>query len=295
VDYEHHQIAARTAARLAKVMVMDVGHNIAHSPYWFVPNLIVGMMCLLLLRKHMQDFRVGMMLLAVNLFWVVNLYKNWWPSDHTEALLAFVFYLWLGAWCAPRIEHVQRWIDGMPVGWLLAAILGTCGMARAEMFHLQSVAGADPGNTLRITNQIFSVCVVIGLMRLRRKTWPKWIDVPAQTYGMYLMHPLALYTGVMLMRRLPGKHIWMVDSWAALPSVLVLFAVTYGMCVIVTNGLLHTPGLEWTVGGKAKRIEGVKASETQILPLRRFHGEGDNLRTVVALRPTLYGPIAAIR
>ena len=69
---------------------------IFYSPFWFVPNFLLSLSFLLMLRRYLDDLRLGALLLACTLFYSVNIYGRWIPSEHTTAIFGFTFYQWLG-------------------------------------------------------------------------------------------------------------------------------------------------------------------------------------------------------
>jgi surface polysaccharide O-acyltransferase-like enzyme len=165
---------------------------LTESPLWFVPNFLVALTCLVLLRNWLDDLRLGAALLAVNIFYGVNVYSRWLPSRHTEAVFGFVFYLWMGAWCALRRERLQAWVAERSGGWL---VFWACVAACVSLFEVKALAARnspDIFNSLRFSNQIYSVLIVILLVRIRRRTWPAFINVAETTYGIYLTHAMVV-------------------------------------------------------------------------------------------------------
>lgn len=159
---------------------------------WFVPNFMVALSCVVLLRRWLNDLRLGAVLLAINLFYTVNVYMRWIPSQHSEALFGFALYVWLGAWCALRKEKVIAWVHALSRGRLTACLLLAATAALIESYLLAEHGNKDYVNTLRLGNQVYGVLITIALVRIRRVTWPRSVDVAAHTYGVYLTHTIAL-------------------------------------------------------------------------------------------------------
>jgi len=85
-------------------------------------------------------------------------------------------------------------------------------------------------------------------MRLRSATWPRLIDVPSQTFGLYLIHPLVLIAIDRTLQRTlppPASSIAYLSEWA------MCFGVAYTASLFVTKALLSVPRLRSLVGGKA--------------------------------------------
>jgi len=233
---------------LLRDLASKASFAIIDTPFWFVPNLIVGMICLLLCRRWIDDLRFGGILLAVNLVYVANIYAHWFGANHTQALFAFVFYLWLGAWSARHIAQVQLELARLPAWFLPSLTLLMYAAATLEAIFLLRVSRADPLNTLRITNQLFSVVIVLWMVRLKRASWPSAIDVPSTTYGIHLVHIFAIASLVPALRWAVAHQAISIDRWMMLPTVMVAIAAAYGGSLLLTGFLASIPGMAWTVG-----------------------------------------------
>ena len=165
---------------------------LTETALWFIPNFMIALTCIVMLRRWLNDLRLGAVLLAVNLFYGVNVYTRWLPSRHTEALFAFVFYLWLGAWCSLRKEKIQSWAAAQSAWRLILWAAAACGLAVIETFILKAHNSPDEFNSLRFGNQIYSVVMVILLLRIRRRSWPSFVNVAETTYGVYLTHGMMI-------------------------------------------------------------------------------------------------------
>jgi len=59
------------------VLLHEAVQTLFTSAFWFVPNLLLALSILLLFRSWLRDMRFGAVLLAFNLFYVVNIYARW--------------------------------------------------------------------------------------------------------------------------------------------------------------------------------------------------------------------------
>jgi len=211
------------------------------SAFWFVPNLLMALAVLLIFRKILRDIRFGLFLLAISLFYSVNIYGRWIPVQHTHALFGFIFYLWLGAWGSWHFAALKNWLSRV----------GTGVLAGAETKLLLSLHSADPGNTLRISNQLYSVLAVLVLFRLKRAVWPRFMNVRADTFGLYLTHCFTLPLVTVAIAKIQ-PHIGWAVIWDSAPGTVVLMLITflifYGGCFLMVRGLLSCRWLRWTVG-----------------------------------------------
>ena len=235
----------------------------AHSPFWFVPNLLIGLCLLLVFRGYLYDLRLGAVLLAINLFYAANIYGQWVPSEHSEALLGFVFYLWLGSYAAHRFELLHAWLGRVRLGWMVWAILMVACCCYGEsrwIYHLQRT---DPENTLRLSNQVCSVLGVLLLLKVKAPALPRFINPRRDTFGLYLSHTLAEELALLLMQAVTGRH-WpeLLSSRAGLLLLWpMLFVMVYGLALAMTKALAWWPATSWLVG-----IDGIRRE--QVVALR---------------------------
>jgi hypothetical protein len=246
------------------------------SAFWFVPNLLFALALLLIFRRILTDVRMGFAFLLLSLFYGVNIYGHWMPVHHTRAILGFVFYLWLGAWGAWHFPALEKLLARVPAIAMLGLIFLTLTLALAETKLLHALGSIDPINTLRISNQIYSVVVVLGIVKVRRSLWPRFVDVRKHTFGLYLTHTLGLAMLVRVLKRLlpycfsfTGRS----QTVVGVLLILVMFCLTYAGCLLAVKALLSDPRLRWAIGlsaqGKARtgRTLELKVKKTrQFLP-----------------------------
>jgi surface polysaccharide O-acyltransferase-like enzyme len=195
--------------------------------------------------------KLGLILLAINLVYVVNLYTLWFTSAHTQALFGLVLYLWLGSYAAHNFEKISSFLTRIPTSVFFALCMFTGVAAYGEALVLLKIHNPDPLNTLRLSNQIFSICMVLLIFKFRRATWPAFMDVRNHTFGIYLSHSVLLraFTGLLRHSRRPFKpgSLYARD----VDGVLVwigLAVATYACCLLVTRWLAGRSSLQWTVG-----------------------------------------------
>ncbi|HEX4312006.1 MAG TPA: acyltransferase [Acidobacteriaceae bacterium] len=225
--------------------------GLLNTAYWFVPNLLVALAVLLIFRRVLKDIRMGGVFLLLSLFYAINIYGHWIAEQHPRAVFGFVFYLWLGAWGSWHFSTVEKWLSRISPAVMMGLVLLTTALALGEAKLLLSLHSSDPTNSLRITNQLFSVVVVLAIMKLRHAVWPRFVDVRAHTFGLYLTHTAALaLCGAILVRLVPPGG--PAHFWSRAPGMLVLlvtiFGCVYGGCLLLVRLLLSCRWLRWTVG-----------------------------------------------
>ncbi|WP_170131165.1 acyltransferase family protein [Deinococcus yavapaiensis] len=160
--------------------------------YWFVPNFFVTQCLVTILWRKKQPLWLLAAAFLFSTIYALNIYTNWTSlPNHSEALLGFLPFMLLGVLAAKnaqKVEEVARktswWIVGvLCAGPFLAGVL--------EGWFLHVHEGLDLGasmNTLRLSNQLYSLAVLFGLYKLFL-TRPRWkLDGRQLTYGVHLVH-----------------------------------------------------------------------------------------------------------
>jgi hypothetical protein len=254
-DLGHHRLAALTVLSLFQALRTDAGLAAFSTSFWFVPNLALGMCILMAFRRYLYSVRFGAVLFLVNFLYVADIYGEWFPPQHTVALFAFVSYLWLGSYAARNLSRVSAFMENMPMV-LIAALVGLSYVASiAEFKILMARHSIDPSNTLRLSNQVFSILVVLLLFKLKSASWPGFIHVREQTFSIYLLHNFFLRMG-----SLPLNH-WFIPRLAATlhPSIsflsrAALFLFAYGGSLLVGRWIASSDRWRWTIGLKSRQV-----------------------------------------
>ncbi|HWR53172.1 MAG TPA: acyltransferase [Bryobacteraceae bacterium] len=227
-----------------------VFQTLFNTAYWFVPNMLLASAMMLAFARYLEDWRFGGALLGAALFYAANIYGHWIPSQHSTAVFGFVGYLWLGAWSSRNWEKVRRFLSQFPPWLLLCFAILAWALCLAEAHHLRSLGSVDPLNALRISNQAFSIVVVMLFLKLSKPAWPKFINVRKHTFGLYLTHSLVLVLIMRVLKQYTGSG----PASSALGRFALgtlAFALTYAGSVILTKWLAAHPKLSWSVGAKA--------------------------------------------
>ncbi len=256
-DIVHHRVVL--GAGMSAALWQKFYACLTQTAFWFVPNLFVGLTILLIFRRHLRDLRLGAALLAINLIYVANIYARWWQTSHTKAVFGFVFYLWLGSYASLHHRKLTQWVSRirMKAFVSLAVLAGLAAFAEARL--LDHRGSTDPSNTLRLTNQFFSIFVVFILLKLRRPTWPGFVNVRNHTFGIYLSHTIILIILCdclsVVSRRFSGTS---ADAFrSSLPVGIagqILFsAVTYTLSLAVAKTFSASRSFGWVVGSPSEK------------------------------------------
>jgi hypothetical protein len=145
-----------------------------------------------------------------------------------------------------------------------------------ESLLLIALHSQAPHSTLRITNQIFSVLVVLLLLKLKPAI-PGFIHARRETFGIYLIHPFTLILGrkaiAFAYSLLTGQHLLGNSVFASRPILACLFwaltfVLVYGSALLATKALI-TLGMGSLVGNqKPKAVATLPkpAREQEMMP-----------------------------
>jgi hypothetical protein len=122
--------------------------------------------------------------------------------------------------------------------------------ALGEIHLLRGLRSGDEFNTLRLSNQAFSVLVVMMIVKCKATLFPKTIDVRAETFGISLIHPILLQLFASVRDRMPAAAMFWVKGNGVLLILLGLttFGTIYFLSLLMTKLLRQVRGLKWTIG-----------------------------------------------
>ncbi len=224
------------------------------TAFWFVPNLLLAIVTLLVFRGFLRSTWFGLTLFVFTCLYSVNIYTRWIPASHTMALFGFVFYLWLGAWASRNFQWVSQRIALVPASLIYVSIALTFIASLAETRLLNHLHSLDPTNSIRITNQLYSFAVVMLMMKFKREITPSFVDVRKNMFGVYLT--LTFVLGIVetstkrLLPHIPGSAI--VHTNLGFVGLWVLgTAIVFSICLSLAKFCSHFAALAWTVGDRA--------------------------------------------
>jgi membrane-bound acyltransferase YfiQ involved in biofilm formation len=216
--------------------------------YWFVPNFLFCLALVLFLYHRVSNRIQGAVFLAASLFYAANIYLGILPKAHSSAIFGYVLYLWLGACAYRKRGRFQQWLCQVPWAALIAAVAVAGFIAVLEMHWLNRY---DQGkNTLRLSNQFYSVLAVMAIAKLRSPLLPKFIRPRTETFGIFLIHPVLYQVWAMARHQLPLTSPLRnnVNGPLTLTLLFLTFALTYLASLWLTRRLGASPNLKWTVG-----------------------------------------------
>lgn len=163
---------------------------IVETSFWFILNFLGSISILLIFRKYIYRYWVGIFLGLCSVFYSLNIYHEWIASRHTTAILGFVFYLWLGVIMHKYFSQFNAWIKKVNVWILIFLTAFTFILSCLESLYILNYSAllVDPYNTLKITNIIYSLVAFLLLYKIGDIKWIKNLNPRSSTYGIHLIH-----------------------------------------------------------------------------------------------------------
>jgi fucose 4-O-acetylase-like acetyltransferase len=263
VDFVEHKRAFLPGTPLAISLGKTSLQVFTGTALWFVPNLLLSLVVLIVFRRYLHSLVFGAALLTVTLFYSLNIYTDWIDTHHTRAFFGFIFYLWLGHYAAIHVGRLSDFLRSIPTSLLCSAALLLVIAEFAEALLLSRLHAVDPLNTLKISTQIFSVVVFLLFFKVQRRLWPVSFDVSRTTFGMYLSHVilLAAVTSPLwsLMNQAPshpllGRFVVRLAVWLGATALVSAFSFA------LARAFSASPSLGWIVGSP-RRTSHVRALE----------------------------------
>ena len=223
---------------------------IFHAAYWFVPVTIVSTIILILSKKYIQQFSFGLILAGITLFYGINLYFAWIPTNHTKAFIGYTFFLWLGMQIRKHLGAITVFLD--KVSWL---ILLTCftilfGIACMEGMILTSIGCEDAYASIRITNVLLSILVFLAFLKSNRWQRVKYLKPQNYSFGIYLIHSLIIIGLAPIVADLITKYdLQSQITYLELTQVLFFSGVLILYYIIVA--LIKRSRYRFILGGRA--------------------------------------------
>ncbi|WP_155296247.1 acyltransferase family protein [Spirosoma rigui] len=157
------------------------------SSYWFIFSFLIALGLFFVFWRHSDSTLYGLVTGLIAVFYSVNIYFGWIEQRHNLAMPAYLFYLWLGVWLS-RHENVITYIQKMPNKWLVGSVVLFLCLAVVESKYLWSINSVSPFNTIRLSNQLFSMSFFALLLKNDFSSKLVWLNPRSESFGIYLYH-----------------------------------------------------------------------------------------------------------
>jgi len=232
-----------------KFLLEKIEMTYLYTNYWFIINFLFCIGLLLIFRKYLYQWWLGLVFFTFSLVYSLNIYYQWFPPVHTTAIFGFVFYLWLGA----LINNKWNWIEQkikvtsyLPIilMFLLAYLISIF-----DIIKLIDKNSVDPYNTLRASNILYSFSTLILLFKIREFRLVKFIRPRETTFGVYLIHYI-LVTQLLPEVFRPFNLIKFpeMNLISMFLYVVCRFVIVYLLTLLIINFINQTR-FRWIIGG----------------------------------------------
>jgi len=161
-----------------------------HGAYWFIPVTIVIVFVLILFKNHLDKLWFAIALASISLFYNVNLYHRWIPTDHAKAFLSYTFFMWLGIQIKRHIHQLKRIIDKLSWPVLLGMMVLTFAISCWEGLILIKIGCTDPYASLRWSNSAISILLFLSVLKSGKMKRVRRLKPQRYVYGVYLVHSI---------------------------------------------------------------------------------------------------------
>ena len=231
-----------------ETILSDLGNIVFNTSYWFIPNFLLCIAILLFFRKYLYSIKLGVALLLLSLFYSVNLYIDLIPTSHTTALFGFIFYLWLGVQINKYYDQFKAMVDKTSMTLIFILLIITFSLASLESYNLLKLLPADPFNTLRITNIIYSLLSFVFLYKLGSKIQIKKFNPSIFTFGIYLIHQILIFRLMPLIFKPLQIILENKSAYYVLSVQLITFIIVYTGSILIVSIINKIPKARWIIG-----------------------------------------------
>ncbi len=229
-------------------LIEETGHILFYTAFWFIPNFLICIALLLLFKKYLYNIRFGVFLGILSIFYSINLYGTWIPTEHSSALFGFVFYLWLGVMLNKHFQKVITFINKISWNKLILINIIFFTLSMVEIIYLMRLGSKDSYDTLRITNILYSLSMFTALLKIggidiiQRKLNPR-----QTTFGIYLVHEILIINVLPLIFTPLKIHPALLNASSNIFYTIVRFIIVYVLSFLLTVGIGKTK-MKWIVG-----------------------------------------------
>ena len=233
---------------LPTYLLGETGHILFYTSYWFIPNFLICIALLLIFKKYLYNVWFGVFLGALSVFYSVNLYGTWVPTEHSTALFGFVFYLWLGVVMNKHFDKVMAFINKTAWNKLILINIIFFVLSVAEGIYLNRLGSGDSFDTLKFTNILYSLSMFAALLKIGGINIIQSKLNPRQTtFGIYLVHQVLIVNVLPLIFTPLKIKNTTFDASGNIIFTLVRFVIVYVLSFFLTVGIGKTR-IKWVVG-----------------------------------------------
>lgn len=233
---------------LPKYLIEETGHILFYTSYWFIPNFLICIALLLIFKKYLYNIWFGIFLGMLSVFYSVNLYGNWVPTEHSTALFGFVFYLWLGVMLNKHFQKAMAFINKTTWNKLILINIIFFVLSVVEGIYLNRLGSGDSFDTLKFTNILYSLSMFAALLKIGGIDFiQSKLNPRHTTFGIYLIHQVLIVNVLPLIFTPLKINPTLLNASSNIIFTLVRFVIVYLLSFFLTVGIGKTK-MKWVVG-----------------------------------------------
>jgi hypothetical protein len=209
---------------------------------------MVGMLIMIYFKQYSSNYKFGLFLLAFTLFYCINFHAGWIDTQHTKAILAYTFFIWLGFQFHRYWQSVLGILSQIKWMFLIPALIILFGAACYEGLILARAGVDDPYASNRISNILFSIVFFFSLLKMGAVRKINNLQPQRIVYGIYLVNSIVIFQLAILLGEYL-KGLTKVDIWTLLILQLIYFTVVLYLTYKTVNYLANSR-LRWLIGVK---------------------------------------------
>jgi len=220
-------------------VIAVIKYTVLYTAFWYIPNYFLCLLVIVCFSRYLGSLYFGAVLLLITLCYTyLDVYSHNYTTSHTTALFGFVFYLWLGVYIKKRdlVSRIQK-ANPVLLGGLLLFIYLLCNAESYYLFYYTNTH--DSLNTLRLSNQLYSVAVFVFLIRCCGKA-PKFgiFNPRKETYGIYLYHSFFIFFIIPLVENWISKQFHVSFFSYNVFGLILITLLNFIVCYFATTALV---------------------------------------------------------
>lgn len=208
-------------------------HLVLESSFWFIPNYMFCVCIIFFFKNYADKLWFGFILFGITMInTIISCYLPGFYANHTTALTAFPFYVWLGIMI--RRHNIHYYVKQLNP-WLVGILtLFSFYISFVEVMHMYKNHHPDFFNVLRVSNQIYSISVFFFLINICPEKPNFGILNPSkESYGVYLYHfPILAYVIPQLQKLV--EHMLHIHIFSFDTLTMIIFSICkWVLCYII--------------------------------------------------------------
>jgi hypothetical protein len=219
-----------------------------HGRYWFVVTYFIGMVILILFKKYTENIFFGLCLGIITLFYGLNFHLGLVDTQHSKAVLAYTFFIWLGFPIHRNWNYIISFAQQLNWKFLIAGLFLMFCIACYEGLTLSESGVNDPFESNRLSNITFSIIFFLFLLKIGAIQIINNLNPRKIVFGIYLINSIVVLELSILLNEY-FHELGHLNIWSLLGLQFIYFLVILLVTYLIVNTLKKSI-LQWMIGVK---------------------------------------------